>query len=87
MRFYGKREQHEECKAAQIAPESHAATKSLCIGVVNLLQQQVAAMLTFAPLCSLMLSPTCWRRKKDTGKKGGGKQGDGENHQTVFHGS
>lgn len=29
-------------------------------------------MLTFAPLCSLMLSPTCWRRKKDTG---GGKEG------------
>lgn len=81
--FMGKREQHEECKAVQIAP----ASKSLCIGVVNLLQQQVAAMLTFAPLCSLTLSPTCWRRKKDTGGKGRGEQGDGENHQTVFHGS
>lgn len=54
-----------------ISISSDAASLSLCISAVNLLQQQVAAVLTFAPLCGadpLPLTPACWRMKKGTGK-------------------
>lgn len=53
-----------------------SSSLSLCISAVNLLQQQVAALLTFAPLCGadpLPLTPTCWRTRESAGKKGGEK--------------